>query len=130
MVTRSSVKSKLIVSVIGILMLSLTSCGISEKDEIATSLAQTKEVEPTSPPSTKSPYPIITITKETGLYKTAAADANQITTLPVGIKLKPAFDKTAFSCPSFSDSGMTFTMCHVTVISSGKTGWVLKKYTN
>jgi len=65
------------------------------------------------------------VTRDTGLYSAPSADADQIDVLGVGAKVVPASGE-SLSCSSFTDSGITLTVCHVKVVSTGQTGWVLK----
>ena len=87
------------------------------------------------PTPTKAPKPTATpgaalyrVFKDTGLYAAVDVDAALIEALPVGTLLKPANDKKYYDCESFVDAGTTYKLCHVEVVSTGKTGWVLQKW--
>jgi len=78
---------------------------------------------------TKSDVPIWKVTKDTGLYDGLGINANLIDTLPIGTLLKPASKNKFFDCDKYEDMGTTYTICYVEVIKTGKTGWVLQKWT-
>ena len=68
------------------------------------------------------------VIKSTGLYSALDINADMIAELSVGTLLEPADGRNSLYCDSFDDSGMTFTLCEVKVVQTGKTGWVLKKW--
>ena len=68
------------------------------------------------------------VNKSTGLYATFDIDANQIAVLSVGTELIPADGRTTLFCDSIVESGMTFNLCKVKVVSTGRSGWVLKQW--
>ena len=100
-----------------ILFLLLTACASS---------GNTPEIKITP---TKSDVPIWKVTKDTGLYDGPGVNANLIDTLPIGTLLKPASGNKFFDCDKYEDMGTVYTICSVEVIKTGKTGWVLQKWT-
>jgi len=66
------------------------------------------------------------VTRDTGLYSALSVDADQITVLGAGTKVEPA-DGESLDCDSITESGITLTVCHVKVVSTGQIGWILKK---
>jgi hypothetical protein len=87
---------------------------------------------PTSPtdiPKPTSQYKAYKITKGTGLYEVCGdADAMTLAELPAGTELYAFGKADTLDCCKFSDSGMDFELCHMQVISTGETGWVLRKW--
>lgn len=73
--------------------------------------------------------PVYRVTKSTGLYDAPNLDAGLIAELPVGTLLKPANNEKFYDCELIVESGTTYTLCLVEVIYTGKTGWVLQKWT-
>jgi len=65
------------------------------------------------------------ITRETGFYKHLYSE-DYSETLKAGTRVKPANNSTYLSCQSADFDGISITSCLVEVISTGKTGWVLK----
>lgn len=102
-------KKLMIVIVSIIVLLIILACGSTTSTERATS-------------------PTYEVTKSTGLYSEFDIDADMIAELSVGTLLVPADGKHSLYCDSFTDSGMTFTLCKVKIIETGETGWVLKKW--
>jgi hypothetical protein len=69
------------------------------------------------------------VTKGTGLYAVCGdADAEMLDELPEGSKLYNFGKADTADCCKFEDGGMSFELCHMEVVSSGKTGWVMKKW--
>jgi hypothetical protein len=68
------------------------------------------------------------VTKSTGLYASTDLDAELVDTLDVGVLVVPANNAKVYECQSYVDMGETYVQCHVEVIKTGKTGWVLKKW--
>lgn len=66
---------------------------------------------------------IYRITRETGFYK-YSEDYSE--TLQTGTKIKPANNSSHLSCLTEDFDGISITSCLVEIISTGKTGWVLK----
>ena len=72
--------------------------------------------------------PSYKVIKSTGLYSAFDINADMIAELSIGTLLVPADGRNSLYCDSFDDSGMTFTLCKVKDVKTGKTGWVLKKW--
>jgi hypothetical protein len=82
---------------------------------------------PTQKPT--SAYMTYEVTKGTGLYSVCGdADAAILAELPEGAKLYKFGRSGNLDCCKFEDAGMSFELCHMEVVSSGKTGWVLKQW--
>lgn len=84
---------------------------------------------PTKAPKPTSPHKIYKVTKGTGLYEVCGdADAKTLAELSEGTELYAFGKADTLDCCKFVDSGMNFELCHMEVVSSGKTGWVLKQW--
>ena len=68
---------------------------------------------------------IYRITRETGFYKYSYSE-DYSETLRTGTKIKPANNSSHLSCLTEDFDGISITSCLVEIISTGKTGWVLK----
>jgi len=68
------------------------------------------------------------VIKSTGLYDSLNVDAKQIATLSVGTILKPVDGKNIIECNTVVEDGVEYDLCNVTVVETGETGYVLKKW--
>ena len=87
-----------------------------------------------APTPTAAPKPTETpgaalyrVTKDTGLYWSVTSNEPD-GVLQVGTLLKPANNEKYFHCENVVDTGTTFRLCQIEVVSTGKTGWVLSKW--
>lgn len=78
----------------------------------------------TEPADSTAPMTYV-VTRETGLYATAKS-GNYFSTLLIGTKVKPANNAFYLDCDIVETYDVKITTCNVEVISTGKTGWVLK----
>ena len=65
------------------------------------------------------------VIKSTGLYYRADADAEMLESLPVGTKVMDFMGNQNFSICEV-DEGIE--VCKVTVVETGQSGWVIKKW--
>jgi hypothetical protein len=91
--------------------------------------ACTAAATPEKPKPTATPGPALyRVTKSTGLYPSTNMDTEPIDTLDVGTLLKPANNAKFYDCDVVVDNGEEFPQCHVEVVKTGRTGWVLQKW--
>jgi uncharacterized protein YceK len=100
--------------VIVLIVLILVGCGPTATSTKAPTLTPTKLTTPLT----------YIVTRETGWYATARSD-NYKSTLWIGIKVKPADGALYLDCDTFVTHDVKITTCHVEIISTGETGWVL-----
>lgn len=72
---------------------------------------------------------IYVVIKDTGLYETADADSIMRAVLPVGYRLTPRNGEEEPDCKNVeAGGGMTITSCYMESLSTGQSGWVIKKW--
>ena len=108
------------------LVFTINACATTTEAPLPTPTTPTTGTRPKGTSTPLSGPIIYKVTRETGLYSDPNANAEQITILSTGTKVKPA-EGTTLICKSFTDSGMTITVCHIKVISTLQEGWVLRK---
>ena len=74
-------------------------------------------------------FPLLEVTKSTYLYNALDIDSALPGEMPAGTLLKPADGKSYFSCRTITELGTDYSLCHVELVDSGQTGWVLEKWT-
>ena len=83
------------------------------------------EIKPTYTPS----IPIYEIVKDTGLYETASADSEMQAVLLVGHRLTPRNGEAEPTCKDVdAGGGMIITSCYMESLSTGRSGWVIRKW--
>lgn len=87
------------------------------------SIAKTTE----NPTATINTSGVWRVTRPTGLYEKPNVDAEQVTILPAGERVKDIGSNDYLSKCIVVDREMDIIVCHVVVESTGEDGWVLKK---
>jgi hypothetical protein len=77
------------------------------------------------PSSKESNSPTYKITRETGFYKSSTSE-DYSETLKAGTIIRPANNASSLDCRTSDFEGISITSCWVEIVSSGRTGWVLK----
>ena len=75
--------------------------------------------------SSSSTIPIYSITRKTGFYSSLDSE-DYSETLSAGTKIKPANNATSLDCRTRDVQGISITSCHIEILGSGRTGWVLE----
>jgi len=78
-----------------------------------------------NPSSKGSNSPTFRITRETGFYKSSTSE-DYSESLKAGTKIKPANNASNLECRTSDFDGIRITSCWVQIVSSGRTGWVLR----
>ena len=73
--------------------------------------------------------PLWEVTQSTYLYDALDMDSALPGEMSAGTILKPADGKSDFSCRTITELGTDYSLCHVELVGSGQTGWVLEKWT-
>jgi hypothetical protein len=80
----------------------------------------------TASDQTESSEVIYRVTRETGLYSALSVDADQIAVLSAGTEVIPV-DEGSLDCTTITEASVTLRLCQVKVVSTGQTGWILRK---
>ena len=111
-----------------VLFLSIQAC--TPTQSTPDTFVVTVVVKVTATPKPEPTIPTYSVTQGTNLYDALDVYANVIAELSTGSKLIPANGAKYLHCNSFIDAGVTYELCKVEVKTTGKTGWVLKKWTS
>ena len=108
-----------------ILLLILVACASTPTIESTMKPTIESAMKPTIKPTIKPTFLVYTVTRETGFYASATSDDYTVT-VTRGTKVKPANNVETLTCKTVDVYGVSITLCNIEIISTGKTGWILK----